>query len=760
MKHLSRAVLACFLACGADLAYAQTTKSIPESDAEKEPVTLSTFEVRSRQDFGYQATNSITASGIGTKIIDAPINISVLTSDFINDRGFDRLEDVLSFVPSATTDGKDQDAGIRLRGLAVPTYQNGVRKYFGYSLNNVERIEVVRGPSSVFHGLIAPGGVVNMQTYRPQFRPSTTVELKYGSYDYTKSLVRTTGPLGDKFAYLVAGAISKGHGEIEYTGPNDSYFTAALTFQPNRKFSWTVSFENLRDNQQIAPLETTSHPAFDAAQALGVLSAADYAALPAGATRTSRVFVGQAVRAWLNLQPQFGPNEPAERVYVDDRVMPYRNYNINGPQGKDGYYSKNGFSEMVWEASDWLTLRALAARDDSYRERIQVTNFRIVGGDLINNPSQLFQDAGKETSIKLEAALKGNWHGLENLFLAGYEYRDQERGSIFLNGPSYSAVPYNPRTQLHRNVLDEVRSVFPVNTPIPFVEAEIPAYYASYQMGAFENRVRLLLGARHTTVTQLKFGATPELETSKTTPQVGLVLRPVSALSLFANYSETFEPQNLVDVYGRRTDPRDGKGWDIGVKTDYADNKLAGTVSVWSVENSNIAVRDFPLENQLQLMPLYNYGKKEESAGVDAEIAYTPQRNYQLVATYSWTYRARTAAAPDVPQQVGVRLNNVPEHAFNVWNKYTFVDGPLKGVFVGGGARYSSEYRVHPSWSVTIVQDPFWTADLMIGYKGRIRDFPIDLSLNVNNVTDKEHEDGVFQRAPGRTATLTARFTF
>src|SRR6188768_162657 len=88
-------------------AFAQTAAGSPVAEAPppaKEPVLqLNTFEVRSERDYGYRATNSITATRVGSAIADTPINIAVLTDQFITDLGAIELREVISRVAGVTT---------------------------------------------------------------------------------------------------------------------------------------------------------------------------------------------------------------------------------------------------------------------------------------------------------------------------------------------------------------------------------------------------------------------------------------------------------------------------------------------------------------------------------------------------------------------------------------------------------------------------------------------------------------------------------
>src|SRR5690606_28981408 len=114
---------------------------------------------------------------------------------FIQDIGARDLLDVVVYsagVSQGTGGGSDTSngdtLGFTLRGQAgfVP-YRNGFRRLRLVDPATIERVEVVKGPSSVLYGLAFPGGMVNYITKRPVLRDIFDVNLRIGSYDLYKA---------------------------------------------------------------------------------------------------------------------------------------------------------------------------------------------------------------------------------------------------------------------------------------------------------------------------------------------------------------------------------------------------------------------------------------------------------------------------------------------------------------------------------------------------------------------------------------------
>lgn len=149
-------------------------QSATPTAAEDPVVQLDTFKVSSAKDYGYRATNAITATGIGVEIDKTPISVSVITADLMKDLGAVELTQSVAYTASIQMDTRNT-ASYFIRGFPVPLLVNNctaaaARGDSWASLPNpsfTERIELAKGPNSVFFGRVAPAGVVNLITLPP-----------------------------------------------------------------------------------------------------------------------------------------------------------------------------------------------------------------------------------------------------------------------------------------------------------------------------------------------------------------------------------------------------------------------------------------------------------------------------------------------------------------------------------------------------------------------------------------------------------------
>lgn len=198
-KKLSAAVLSCIAAmsiCGSVWAADGADIAAP---AEKMEFTLDTMIV--------------TAGRIPTKITDAKADVSVVTRKEIEDMHMTNVEEALRTVPgvqfanygggggvnaniNAIRINGSKEIVILVDGVRVTDFQGNKAGYTYTSLlnniDNIERIEVVRGSAGTLYGSGAKGGVINIIT-RKIDSTKTTIDIAAGSFDKRSYKLNTTG---------------------------------------------------------------------------------------------------------------------------------------------------------------------------------------------------------------------------------------------------------------------------------------------------------------------------------------------------------------------------------------------------------------------------------------------------------------------------------------------------------------------------------------------------------------------------------------
>jgi len=225
--------------------------------AESNTLVLSPFVVNSEKDYGYLKTNSATATRIGQEIQKVPLAISVLSEDFVKDTGMRDIQDTLRYVASSSGDPRmgirppgnsaTPSGNMKLRGFPISQrLRNGVGRYTNYNLDNIDRIEIIKGPASIFYGLGFPGGVINFVTKKPQFAEiPTTISYGYGGQGGNAGDQRVTFDHNDVLnktsAFRIVGAWDNAGGDKEWEYQKGYSVTPSFTLRPSEKL--TVNFE-------------------------------------------------------------------------------------------------------------------------------------------------------------------------------------------------------------------------------------------------------------------------------------------------------------------------------------------------------------------------------------------------------------------------------------------------------------------------------------------------------------------------------------
>ncbi len=181
----------------------------------------------------------VTAQKRAENLQDVPITISAFTGSMLQNSGVQKTDDLSVIVPGLQM-GRDTGPGVTfLRGVgtknssageesSVPTYVDGVLVANMISsilsFNNIERIEVLKGPQGTLFGRNATGGLIHILTKDPQQDFSSNLKASYGTYGTVETSLYATGGLVDSIAADIAVSYAnqdKGYGDNQVTG-NDT----------------------------------------------------------------------------------------------------------------------------------------------------------------------------------------------------------------------------------------------------------------------------------------------------------------------------------------------------------------------------------------------------------------------------------------------------------------------------------------------------------------------------------------------------------
>ena len=204
----------------------------------------------------------VTATRVKEAAKSLPISSTVITDREIKAKGFETVADVLRYVEGLyvqNTGGPGRSTSLRIRGLDSrwvmvmvdgmevndPSSIGGVFDFNKLTVDDIERIEVVRGPASSLYGSDAMAGVINIITKTGKGKPSVALSGYMGSMDTWQTRVSSSGQVK-----VMDYSLSASHLETNGVAKDDRYWNSTLAFKvgadvlENLRLEGTVRFTN------------------------------------------------------------------------------------------------------------------------------------------------------------------------------------------------------------------------------------------------------------------------------------------------------------------------------------------------------------------------------------------------------------------------------------------------------------------------------------------------------------------------------------
>ncbi|WP_341530424.1 TonB-dependent siderophore receptor [Nostoc sp. UHCC 0302] len=669
----------------------QTQPQPPSAEADQ-PIEL---VVTGDRDDDYNALNATTGTRTDTPLRDIPQSIQVIPRRVIEDQQVIRLDEALNNISNVIAGGFDTSSEARytIRGFDdAPILIDGFRQY-GFAevpeTANLERVEILKGPASILYGEIQPGGIINAVTKKPLAEPFYEAEVQFGNYGLIRPRIDLSGPLSDDPSVLYRLNFSYLNNE-SFRGFDqnfEQFFVApvlAWKLGENTDFTIDVQYSNRR-RPFDAGLVASGDRVVDVKRDRIINEPDDY---------IERTFVSTG----YSLEHRFSDNwtlrsgfrYATTRVYSDKLTIP------------TGFDETTGIVDRVYALDDFYS--------DDYSLQSNVVGKFATGGikhtllfglDLNRTNSSTFSQSNFFTPSQLD---------------------------IF--NPVYGATP---RTALDVLLIDR-ESI-----------TDRLGIYLQDELAFFDN-LKLLAGIRYETVEQQITNRAslfyPGGDTSQFndawTPRVGIVYQPLKEVSLYASYSQSFNPNiDSFDVNGNPLQPEQGEGYEVGVKTELLQGKLSATLSYFDITKQNVATPDLNFPG----LGISVATGEQRSRGIELDVSGQILPGWNIIAAYAYT-DAEVTADNNIP--VGNRLSGVPRHSASLWTTYEIQSGNLQGLGFGVGLNYIGEREGDLENSFGL--DSYFLTNAAIFYRRDNWRF----GLNFKNIFDVDYITGVpFSRTSG-----------
>lgn len=695
--------------------------------AQLEAVTVSGQHDGVTEGTGSYTTRSMsTATRLGLSPRDTPQSVSVITQQQIEDYNLQTLTDVMRYTPGVyvTAPGgiSDQEVDYQIRGFGLDSIQidgmsmdrgNFNSRTLSGDMAMYDRVEVLRGAAGLLQGVGTPAGSVNMVRKRPMATPFAHLSLEAGTHDRYGATVDAGTVLGE--SERVRGR-----------------FVANV--QDNHDFV-DVSHSTNRSVYGIVEIDLTDRTT------LGIGGSYQRYRLDGIHSGTPTNEDGSPLN--LPRSAFFGQGWSWQKRDTTTFFADLNHRFLNRWQAKLSVAYVTGKSDSVYPSFSRVTgnpdLRQLRATGWNYDTRQTA-----VEGTL-NGPFSLF--------------------GREHELVLGVNYRkeDSSGGNGWTGAQTYVFDPYN----LNPYITPDSGMVPNPNPMLWANHSENTGVFMTSRLSVTDS-TKLILGGRLSWYLQKGTGwyygprvfNAPLKQRAEFTPYAGIVQDVDEWHSVYASYTQIFQPQGAVDVAGNQLDPMTGTNVEVGIKGEYFDGALNASLALYQMTQRNRAMRDEENCPIGGLMTCSRASGEIKSKGIDLEVSGALTPGWQLGGGY--TYNIAKYTKDNNPANVGKRLNDeVPRHLFKMFTSYR-PEGEWHRWQLGASVYMQSKIFVDEG-VFQALQDGYAVFGLMASYQLNKQ---LSLYLNVDNVFDKNYRTGLGASWSGsgvrygapRNATLRAEY--
>lgn len=720
-------------------AYAQAA----ETPKKEETITVTAAPAAQESAWGPAATIAARHSATGTKtdtpIQKVPQSISVVTSEEMALHQPRSVKEALSYTPGVavgTRGASNTYDYLVIRGFAADgqsqnNYLDGMKMQGNFYNDAVidpymlERAEIMRGPVSVLYGKSSPGGLLNMVSKRPTTEPLKEIQFKAG----TDSLFQTGFDFSDAidddgvYSYRLTGVARSNNAQQENKGEQRYAIAPSFSWRPDDKTTFT--FLSYFQNEP----ETGYY-------------------------------------GWLPKEGTVDPLPNGDRLSTD--------FNEGA---KNNTYSRN--QKMVGYSFDHEFNDTYTVRQNLRFAENKTSQNSVYGYGVCTDPA----NSGSKQCAALAPADKGHYlarkYVVDNEKLQNFTV-DTQLQSKFATGQVDHILLTGVDFMRMRN---DINSWFGYDDSVPLLDlynpvssdfdfgSKDPATSGAYQIlnrqkqtglyvqdQAQWDKVLVTLGGRYDWADQESYNrvlnTTSKRDDTQFTWRGGVNYLFDNGVTPYFSYSESFEPASQTDAQGKLFSPSKGKQYEAGVKYVPNDRPIVITGAVYQLTKTNNLMAD-PAGSFFSIE-----GGEIRARGVELEAKAALSASVNVVGSYTYTdaeYTTDTNYKGNTPAQV-------PKHMASVWGDYTMFDGPLSGLTLGTGVRYTSSSKGDPANSFTV--GSYTLVDALVRYDlARVGMAGSNVALHVNNLFDREYVASCFNTygcfwGAERQVVATATFRF
>lgn len=608
--------------------YAQSDSNQSETDSS----ILPTISIQAQKiDHPYVAQNAASLLKSDAPLFETAQAVSVVTREQLDQKQATTLAEAINGIAGVVSGQRGRrgwdDFNIRGQSANNQIFIDGLRtsarSAVAVDLSGIDQVQVLKGPASVNFGQVAPGGLVNLVTKRPEAENFARTDLSYGSYDFKQATfdLNYAPQNTEKGAFRLSGRYADQDDPVDYVYFKNLYISPTYNFDlgEHADLSVIASYQH-REYQryQGAPLVGTLLPS-----SLGKIDSSFFSGDPA-----SDPYKADVYRAGWNFKYDFGN----ELVFRQNAAV--QKTEMNG-----------GFISLQAGGTETAVKRRLEVQDWDY------TNYTID-----QNFQKTFQ-FGQTT------------HEL----LLGFDVMQEKRETLADRCNFASINPFQP----HYN--QGCITALSLNSH-SITELQDMGLYARNRIALGDQWIINLSGrydwAKSSSENVLKGTKTDPQDDQAFTGNASVMYLANQFVAPYISYATSFIPNIGTDKNDALFEPEKGKQYEIGMKFQSADQQIQGALSWFDLRRQNILVND-PTDINYQITE-----GEQTTQGIEAEVNAALSDRWTSSVAYAYTYDSKTTKSTELTA-IGERLENTPEHTYSLMTRYR-PQGVL-GWYVGAG---------------------------------------------------------------------------
>jgi catecholate siderophore receptor len=586
-------------------------------------VTISETET-----LGYRANALETATRTLTDLRDVPQSINVINQQQIADQSMKSIADVVNYVPGIIAhQGENNRDQLVIRGVSTSAdfFLNGVRDDVQYyrDLYNLDRVEVLKGPSGLTFGRGGGGGVINRVPKEAGFGKIREIGFEAGSFHVRRVTGDFNQPLTQKIAFRISSMYENSGSFRRFVNLTRYGINPTFSFTPNSETRITIGYEHFHDGRRA----DRGIPSFKGRPADVPIDT--YFGNPDDSHVRARVD-----RLALTFQHQIGHLMLTNRTMLGDYDRGYQNYVPGGVNAAKTLVSLSAYNNATRRRN------VFSQTDVNYSVSTgQIKHTLLLGSDLGRQSSDNFRNTGFFNDVKTSI-------------------------QVAYDNP-LTAAPVTFR----QSVIDADNHVI----------ASVAAAFAQDQIHV-SRRVELLAGLRFDYF-DLQFHNNRNAETLRRadrllSPRMGIVVKPLTALSLYGSYSVSYLPgsgdqfSSLTSIT-QQLKPEQFTNYEFGAKWD-ARRNLTFTAAAYRQDRTNTRATD-PNDPTRILQT-----GSQRTNGFEAGVAGNISQAWSIAGGY--THQNAFISTATAAAKAGAQVALVPRNTFSIWNKYQVINKLAVGI--------------------------------------------------------------------------------